>query len=113
MVNRESVAVGIGEERLKADAGVEGLAAEFDPARLEGRLGGLEVLDVELDRQRVWLELEAEGVGLHDRQGQVPGLELDAGHLSPALADRQLEDLGVELLGGGDVACAEGDEVGS
>src|SRR5215216_8180152 len=76
VMDRQRVAIGVLEEGLEADAGVDHRAAELDAARLELGLGSFEVVDVELDRMRVGLELDAERIGLHDRDGEVAGLEL-------------------------------------
>jgi hypothetical protein len=53
MVDGQGVAVRIVEEGLVADAGIEGVAFELDPAGFQLALGGLEVVDVELDREVV------------------------------------------------------------
>ena len=44
------VAVGVGEERHVADAGVQGVAGELDAAGLQGGAGLRDVVDVEGER---------------------------------------------------------------
>src|SRR5262245_4156959 len=109
----QGVAVGVVEEGLEADAGVERLALELDAARLELGAGGLEVVDAELDRVGVGMKLEPESVRLHDRDGEVAGFELDRRHVPPALSLRQPQDLAVEVDSRVDVLGRHGDEVGS
>ena len=111
VVDRQPVAVGVGEEGLKADSRVDHVALELDAARLELGLGGLEVVDVELDRVAVGLELDPEGVRLHHGDREVAGLELTGRHVSPPLAERKTERLAVELRGALVVLRRHGDEV--
>src|SRR5204862_2253269 len=99
VVDRQGVAVGVLEEGLVADAGVDHVASELDAARLELGLGALEVVDVELDRVAVRAEVDAECVRLHDRDREIAGLELSGGHVAPPLAERKAERLAVELRG--------------
>ena len=56
-------------------------------------------------------ELEAERVGLHDREREVAGLVLGGRHVPPLLDERQAERLAVELRGAVVVCDLEGDEV--
>src|SRR3954454_20340542 len=111
MMDRQPVSVGVLEERLKADSRVDHVTLELDTARLELGLGGLEVVDVELDRVRVGPELDAEGVRLHDGEREVSRLELTRGHVSPPLAERKAKRLAVELRGAVVVLRRDGDEV--
>src|SRR4051794_12738515 len=111
VVDRQRVAVGVLEDRLLADAAVDHLADELDAARLELGLGGVEIVDVELERQAVRGEVDPERVNLHQRDRDGPGLELAGGHLAPLLPERQPEGLAIELPGGLPVLGRERDEV--
>ena len=66
VVQHQVVAVGVGEEGHVADAGVEGVAAELDPLRLELGAGGGDVVDVQ---RRVGVLLRRE---LHARCSPAP-----------------------------------------
>ena len=59
MMNRQRVAVGIGEEGLVADAGVERVRFEFHAARFQLRPRRGNILDPELDRVGVGAGTEA------------------------------------------------------
>jgi hypothetical protein len=107
----ERVAVRIGEERLVADARVEGVAFELDAARFQLRLGRLEVIDVELDRVVVGAELDPESVRLHHRDRQVPRLELAGGHAPPPLRELETQRLAVEPRRPLVVLRGDGDEI--
>ena len=113
MVDGERVAVRVLEEGLVADAAVDDVAPELHATRLQLGLGALEVVDPELDRVGVRLELEPEGVRLHDRDRQVAGLELAGGHRPPALGLLEAEHVAVERRRGLEVLGRDGDEVGA
>lgn len=113
MVDGQGVAVRVVEEALMADAGIEGVAFELDAARFQLRLGGLEIVDVELDREIVGAELDVESVHLHQGDRQVPGLELARGHAPPALRELEAQRLAVEPGGPLVVLRRHGDEVGA
>jgi hypothetical protein len=85
VVDRQCVAVRVGEERLVTYTGVERRPLELHPTRLELGARNLEIVDVELDRVVVALELEPEGIRLHHRDREAAGLELDRGHFAPLL----------------------------
>ena len=112
VVQGEQVAVGVGEERLVADAGVQDPAAELDPVRLElarASPSTSSTASATIDAAR--RELEPEGVRLHDGEREVAGLVLRRGHLPPRLHERQTERLAVELGRLGVVFDLERDEV--
>src|SRR5215211_266768 len=113
VVDRQRVAVRVLEVRLPADARVDRLALELDPTGLELGVRPVEVVDVELDRVVVGSALDAERVGLHHGDRQVPGLELDRGHVAPLLRLLQAEHVAIELHGGVYVLRRHGDEVGA
>ena len=74
-----------------------GVAPELDAAGLELGLRRLEVLDAELERVGVGLELLPERVRLNDRDRQVAGLELVPGMFPHCLPALEPEHLVVEL----------------
>src|ERR1700704_1222819 len=111
MVDRQRVAVRVPEDRLFADPAVDHVADELNPSRLQLRLRGVEVVDMELEWRAVWGEVDPEGVDLHQRDRHGPGLELTGRHLTPLLPERQPEGLAVELPGALPVLGRESDEV--
>ncbi len=91
----------------------EAAVAEIEREVLELGARGVHVVHLEGDRVRVRLELEPEGVRLHDRDGQVAGLELAGGHAPPPLALLQAQNVAVERRRGVEVLRRDGDEVGT
>jgi hypothetical protein len=57
---------------------------KLDALLLEMGARGVDVVDLERDRQAVRAELLAEGGGLHDGERQVAGLELGPRHVRPS-----------------------------
>src|SRR4051812_20865410 len=111
MMDRERVPIRVLEDRLLADTAVDRLRDELDATRLELCLGGVVVVDVELERRGVRAEVDIEGIDLHQRDRHGPGLELAGRHLAPLLPEGQPESLAVELPCGLPVLRREGDEV--
>src|SRR5215207_4130749 len=107
----QGVAARVLEHQLVADARVDDVAHELDALGLERLASGRDVGDLERHGHRVRLELLAERRRVHDRQREVAGLELHAGHVAPLLALRQLERLLVELHRGLEIVGGQGDEV--
>ena len=95
-VQHERVAVGSREVGHVADAAVHRVGHERHALALELGPGRGDVRDVQRDRVRVGLELDAERVGLHDRDRQRAGLELGGGHLPPAGRALEAEHVAVE-----------------
>jgi hypothetical protein len=95
-VQRQRVAIRVGEVRHVADAGVERLALEQDAARFElGARRGY-VVDLEQDDAvRLRLILDAELRRIPDRKAGVADPELEA----CVLVGPELEGLDVELSG--------------
>src|SRR4051794_18519853 len=111
MMDRERVPIRVLEDRLLADTAVDRLRDELDATRLELCLGGVVVVDVELERRGVRAEVDVESIDLHQRDRHGPGLELAGRHLAPLLPEGQPESLAVELPCGLPVLRREGDEV--
>ena len=78
MVQVEHVPVGVAEERLMADARVDRLAHELDPARLELGASGGDIVDVERDRHPVRAELDAQPFANDESDRDGARLELGA-----------------------------------
>ena len=72
-------------------------AGKVTPLCLELGACGLDVVDVQRDRMLVWLELDAERVGLHQRDREGAGLELPGRHVAPPLRALEAEHVAVEL----------------
>src|SRR3954469_4049995 len=83
VVEDQRVAVGVGEDRLVADAAVDRVAAELDALLLQGRAARLDVGDLQRDPCVARLVLDAERVGLDERDREVVGLELAGREGSP------------------------------
>jgi len=96
VVEHKRIAIGVGEDRLFADAGVEGVAEKGDATGFEPGACGVDVRDLQRDRHRVRPELAPEGLVLHDRDRQVAGLELGTGNAAVAVDAGKVEDLAVE-----------------
>src|SRR4051794_19996309 len=120
-MDEQRVAVGIMEEGHVADAGVHGLAAELDSARLQLGPRGLHVLHVQGDGMPAGLELLADRLRVQHLKGEAAGFELAA--RSPAIVGRlgEAQHGAVELRGrgvvgdedrcevdAGDEGCAQG-----
>src|SRR3954451_17772995 len=92
----QRVAVRVGEERLEADARVDGVPEERHALGLELLAARGDVVDAQRHRRAALAELAAERLGLHEREREVPGLVLGAWHLAPALGEGQAEQPAVE-----------------
>ena len=110
VVQIERVARRVLEDRLVADARVERLGHELDAGGLELRTRSFHVVDMQRDRHAVGQFLP-ERIGLHDREGEVAGLELRAGKIAIAADERQAERLAVEPNACVEVVRRDGDEV--
>jgi hypothetical protein len=88
-VEHQVVAVGVGEERHLADAGVERLATEDDARGLELGPGGCDVIDVK-GEVGILLggERDAEPAGLPDPEARLTDPELEAATLVRPEAER-------------------------
>src|SRR6185295_8527312 len=98
---------------LEADAGIDRVAPELDALRLELGLGGIEIVDAELERVGIGPELLPQRIQLHYRDRQVAGFELAGGQLPPLLASLEPEHLVVELHRPVDVRRADDQKVRS